>query len=72
MASTVDICQSIHQGCVKTLGNVVWPWMSEGTCTCGGGSDVNAHQHWQIVNPKMDMTTHQTVSWLARPNKVGE
>ena len=37
----------------------------------GGGSDVNAHSCWQIVNPKIDMATHQTGSWLARSNKEG-
>ena len=34
-----------------------------------GGSDVNACSCWQIVNPKIDMATHQTGSQLARPNK---
>ena len=39
----VDIRQSIHQGWVKTLGNVMWLWTSEGTHMCSGQSDVNAH-----------------------------
>ena len=43
MASTVDIYQSIHQGWVKTLGNMMWPWTSEGTHMCSRGSDINAH-----------------------------
>ena len=42
-AFTMDVCCSIHQGWVKTLGNVMWQWTSEGTCTCGRGSDINAH-----------------------------
>ena len=71
MTSAVDICQSIHWTRVKTLGNVMWPWTSEGTCTCGRGSDINAHWCWWVVNLKIDVTTHWTGSWLARPNKEG-
>ena len=53
----------------KTLCKVMWLWTSEGTHMCGGGSNINSHWCWQIVNPKIDVTTHQTGSWLARPNK---
>ena len=56
---------------VKTLGNMMWLQTSKGTLTYGGGNDVNAHWHWWIVNPMMNVTTHQTESQLARPNKGG-
>ena len=39
---TVDICRSIHQRWVKTLGNVMWQQTLEGTHTSGRGSDINA------------------------------
>ena len=32
VASAVDIYQSIHQGGVKTTGNVIWLQTLEGTC----------------------------------------
>ena len=68
---TMDICQSTHQGWVKTLGNVMCQWTSEETRMCSRGNDINAHWCQQIVNPKIDMATHQTGSQLARPNKEG-
>ena len=43
MTFIMDICQSIHQRWVKTLGKVMWQWTLEGTCMSGGGSDINAH-----------------------------
>ena len=60
-----------HWGWVKTLGNVMWQWTSEGTHMCVRGSDVNAHWCQEIVNPKIDTATHWTGSLLARPNKEG-
>ena len=71
MTSAVDIHWSIHQRWMKTLGKVMWLWTSEGTCMWSRGNDVKAHWCWQIVNPKTNTTTHQTGSWLARPNKGG-
>ena len=67
----MDICWSIHQRWVKTLGNMMWQWTSEGTHTSNRGGDINACWHQQIVNLKVDMATHQTGSQLARPNKEG-
>ena len=49
---SLDVHQSVHQRWVKTSGKVMWPWTSEGKHTCGGGNDVKAHWHWQIVKPK--------------------
>ena len=69
--SAVDIHWSVHKRLVKTLGNMMWLQTSEGTCMYVRGNDINAHWHWQIVNLKMNATTHRTGSWLARPKKGG-
>ena len=37
----------------------------------GQGNDVAAHRCQQIVNIKIDVTTHGTGSWLSRPNMGG-
>ena len=71
MTSAVDVHQSIYRRWVKTLGNVMWLQPSEGTHMYGRRNDINAHWHWQIVNPMMNATTHWTGSQLARPNKKG-
>ena len=67
----MDIHLSFHKRWVKTLGKVMWPWTLEGSCMCSRGNNVKAHWCQWIVNPRMNMATHQTGSWLARPNKKG-
>ena len=66
--TTMDAHQSIHQRWVKTSGNVIWLLTLEGTHVFGQGNDIAAHRCHQLVNLEINVTTHGTGSWLARPN----